>query len=114
MNIKNSVLDYIKYKQLNWYGHVQRMEEERLPRKILEWCPLGRGTKGRPRNSWMLKVTTEMREREIGDLEWVDRDGWKKKIKIKKYSLGTERCENIKNLYTNKEIIIIIIKYPVY
>ena len=21
MNIKNSVLDYIRYKQLNWYGH---------------------------------------------------------------------------------------------
>ena len=30
MNIKNSVLDYIRYKQLNWYGHVQRIDEERL------------------------------------------------------------------------------------
>ena len=26
MNIKNYVLDHIKYKQLNWHGHVQRME----------------------------------------------------------------------------------------
>ena len=34
MSVKNSVLDYIRYKQLNWYGHVQRMEEERLPRKF--------------------------------------------------------------------------------
>ena len=42
MNIKNSVLDYIRYRQLNWYGHVQRKNEERLPRKMLEWCPLGR------------------------------------------------------------------------
>ena len=33
MNIKNSVLDYIKYKQLNWYGHLQRMNEERLFKK---------------------------------------------------------------------------------
>ena len=24
MNIENSVLDYIRYKQLNWYDHVQR------------------------------------------------------------------------------------------
>ena len=24
-------------KQLNWVGHVQRMDEERLPRKVLEW-----------------------------------------------------------------------------
>ena len=27
MNIKNSVLGYMRYIQLNWYGHVQRMEE---------------------------------------------------------------------------------------
>jgi hypothetical protein len=44
---KNSALDYIRYKQLNWYGQVQRMCEKRLPRKILEWYPPG-GRKGRP------------------------------------------------------------------
>ena len=42
MNIKNSVLDYLKYKQLNRYGHVQRMNAERLPQKIVEWCPPGK------------------------------------------------------------------------
>ena len=55
MNITNSVLDYIRYKQLNRYGHVQRMDEERLPRKMLEWCPPGRRGKGRPHttpDSW--------------------------------------------------------------
>ena len=41
MNIKNSVLEYLRYKQLNRYGHVQRMDEERLPRKIFEWFPPG-------------------------------------------------------------------------
>ena len=25
MNVKNPCLDYIRYQQLNWYGHVQRM-----------------------------------------------------------------------------------------
>jgi hypothetical protein len=37
-----------------------------------------------------------MRKRGISDLEWVDREGWRK-------------CENIKNLYIIKIIIIIII-----
>ena len=46
MNIKNSVIDYISYKQLNWYSHVQRVVEERLPRKILGWCSPGRRRKG--------------------------------------------------------------------
>ena len=82
MNIKNPVLDYRRYKQLNWYGHVQRMDQERLPRRILEWCPAGRRRNERPRSSWMQGVTTGMREREIGDLEWVDREWWGKKISL--------------------------------
>ena len=82
MNIKNSILDYIRYKQLNWYDHVHRMDQERLPRRILEWCPRGRLIMGRPRNSWMQKVTTGMKERGIGDLEWVDREGWRNKINL--------------------------------
>ena len=82
MNIKNSVLDYIRYKQLNLYGHVQRMDQERLPRRILEWYPTGRRRKGRPRNSWMPEVTTGMRERGIGELERVDREGWRKNINL--------------------------------
>ena len=46
-NIKNCLLDYIRYKQMNWYGHVQRKNVERLLQKILECCPPGR-SKGRP------------------------------------------------------------------
>ena len=33
MNIKNLVLEYIRYEQLNWYGHVRRMNEKRIPKK---------------------------------------------------------------------------------
>ena len=62
MNIINYVLDYIRYKQFNWYDHVQRMDEERLPRRNLEWCQPGRQRKGRPHNSWMQEVTKGMRE----------------------------------------------------
>jgi hypothetical protein len=35
MKVARSLLDDIKTKQLRWYGHVQRMEEERLPKKKL-------------------------------------------------------------------------------
>ena len=27
MSIKNSILDYMRYKQLDWCGHVQRMKK---------------------------------------------------------------------------------------
>jgi hypothetical protein len=34
MDIRNTILDEIRVKQLVWYGHVQRMAEERLPQKF--------------------------------------------------------------------------------
>jgi hypothetical protein len=32
VKVTRSLLEDIKTKQLRWYGHVQRMEEERLPK----------------------------------------------------------------------------------
>ena len=69
MNIKHFVLDCVSYKQLNWYGYLQRMDEERLSRRILEWYSPGRRRKGIPRNSWMQEVTRGIRERGIDNLE---------------------------------------------
>jgi len=34
MNVTRSLLEDIKTKQLKWYGHVQRMEEGRLPKMV--------------------------------------------------------------------------------
>ena len=34
MNVTRSLLEDIKTKQLKLYGHVQRMEEGRLPKKL--------------------------------------------------------------------------------
>jgi len=39
MNVTRSLLDDIKKKQLKWYGHVQRMEEGRLPKNVMKWSP---------------------------------------------------------------------------
>jgi hypothetical protein len=41
MNVTRSLLEDIKTK-LKWYGHVQRMEEGRLPKKVMKWSPPGR------------------------------------------------------------------------
>jgi hypothetical protein len=48
MIVTRYVLDDVKTKQLQWYGHVQRMEEGRLPKRVLEWRPSGRRKRGRP------------------------------------------------------------------
>jgi len=48
MNVTWSLLDDIKTKQRKRYGNVQRMEEGRLPKKVMKWNPPGRRKLGRP------------------------------------------------------------------
>jgi hypothetical protein len=52
LNLTRSLLDDIKTKQLQWYGHVQRMEEGRLPKEVMKGCPPGRRKRGRPKLTW--------------------------------------------------------------
>ena len=49
MNLIRSLLEDINTKQLQWYGHVQRMEEGRLPKEVMKWRPPGRRKRGRPK-----------------------------------------------------------------
>jgi len=63
MNVTRSLLDDIKTKQLQWYGHVQRMEEGRLPIEVMKWCPAGRTKRGRPKLTWAEGIRELMGEK---------------------------------------------------
>jgi hypothetical protein len=43
--------DITERKRLQWYGHVKRMPEDRIPKLIMEWIPLERRKRGRPRKT---------------------------------------------------------------
>ena len=36
---KPDIVDIIERKRLQWYGHVKRMQDERLSKLIMEWIP---------------------------------------------------------------------------
>jgi hypothetical protein len=48
MNVTRFLLEDIKTKQLQWYGHVQRMEEGRLPKKYWNGDHQGEGNEADP------------------------------------------------------------------
>ena len=52
MDVARSILDDIKIQQLQSYGHVQRMEEGRLPKEVVKWSPPGRRKRGRSKLTW--------------------------------------------------------------
>ncbi|XP_030750470.1 uncharacterized protein LOC115878198 [Sitophilus oryzae] len=74
MEVKHRITDDIKINQLRWYGHVQRMEESRIPKKILNWTPQGKRKRGRPRRSWREGIYGDIRTRGIDENLWKDRD----------------------------------------
>jgi hypothetical protein len=37
MGMEKNILERIEQKQLQWYGHVKRTENDRLSKTIMEW-----------------------------------------------------------------------------
>ena len=54
-------------------GHVKRMQEERLPKLIMEWIPEERRERGRPRKTWMEGVQAAMKTRHLETDQWLNR-----------------------------------------
>ena len=66
--------------QLQCYGHVQRMEEGRLPKEVMKWRPPGRRKRGRPKHTWAEGIRGLMGEKGLMEEDWNDRGNWRKKI----------------------------------
>jgi IS5 family transposase len=70
---KLDITDIIEKKRLQWYGHVKRMAEERLPKLIMEWIPRERRKRGRPRKTWMEGVQAAMTTGNLEPDQWRNR-----------------------------------------
>ena len=80
---KPTVIETIRLNKLRWFWHVQRMEENRIPKRLL--C-MNLGTtrlRGRPRNRWQDEVRKDGRI--VGGEGWQDkvhnREEWKKLLR---------------------------------
>jgi hypothetical protein len=68
---KPTVTETIKLNRLCWFGHVQRVEGNRIPKRVL-YMNLGTRLRGRSRNRWQDEV------REDGRI--VGGEGWQEKV----------------------------------
>ena len=81
---KPSITETIKLNRLRWFGHVQRMEENRIAKRVL-YMNLGTTRlRGRPRNRWQDEVREDGRiVGGEGLQEKVhDREEWKKLLRM--------------------------------
>jgi hypothetical protein len=81
---KPTIIETIRLNRLRWFGHVQRMEDNRIPKRVL--C-INLGTtrlRGRPRSRWQEEVKEDGRK--VGGEGWQekvhDREEWKKLLRM--------------------------------
>ena len=71
MVIKPTITETVRLNRLRWFGHVQRMEENKFPQNVLYMNLETIRLRGRPRNRWQDKVSEDARV--IGAKGWKER-----------------------------------------
>lgn len=77
------IITSIKIARLRWAGHVKRMDECEIPRKVMEYGIAGGRRVGRPKLRWMDCVMDDIKR--LGVKNWwtvaKDRDRWRRILK---------------------------------
>jgi hypothetical protein len=56
---------FIKAQRIKWLGHIQRMDQARPTRKLLNWKPMGIRPVGRPRQQWQEDVMEDLNKMKV-------------------------------------------------
>jgi hypothetical protein len=66
-------------KGLSWFGHLHRIPEERMVKRVYKWNPILTRTLRRPKNRWEDGIINDMKKLKIKD--WTiciqNRNKWK-------------------------------------
>jgi hypothetical protein len=81
---------YKKSRRITWLGHVMRMDEKRIPKRVIEWKPTGRRIRGRPRKRWIEHIDEDIQS--MGIRGWrnlsKERTDWRRITKKAKTDSG--------------------------
>jgi hypothetical protein len=56
-----NIINYVKSQRLSWFGHINRMPETSVVKKMYKWKPLTR----RPKSRWEEDIRNDMRRMQI-------------------------------------------------
>jgi hypothetical protein len=74
-----NIVKWIKGQRISWLGHLERMEEDRMPIKIFTQETDGTRRRGRPRKGWREEVERDLEM--LGERRWrelvIDREKWR-------------------------------------
>jgi hypothetical protein len=62
---RKNIINHIKAQRLSWFGHLHRMPEERMVKRVYKWKPMLTGPLGRPKNRWEDDIINDMKKLKI-------------------------------------------------
>jgi hypothetical protein len=68
------IVRFNKAKRIKWLGHVQRMDQARPTRKLLDRKPMGIRPVGRPRQRWKKNVMEDLKKLKVKHWKEMARD----------------------------------------
>jgi len=63
------IVRFINAQRIKWLGHIQRMDQARPTRKLLDWKPMGTRPVGKPRQRRQEDVMEDLKKAESQKLE---------------------------------------------
>ena len=74
-----NIINYIKTQRLSWFGHLERIPEERMVKRVHKWKSILTRPLGRPKNRWEYDIINDIKNLKIKN--WTsciqDRNKWK-------------------------------------
>ena len=91
-------INYIKAQRLAWFGHVERMPNNNMVKKIYVWSAALTSSLGRPKNRWKDDVKCDITRMKIANWKSCirNRTKWKKFVEMAKTSLKLYRLKKKK------------------
>ena len=90
MSKGENIVKWVKGQRISWLGHPERMDEDRMPKKIFTRELEGTRRRGRPRKRWKEEVERDIQE--LGGRRWkefvTDRKKWKDIVRQAKARSG--------------------------
>jgi len=90
MSKGENMVQWIKGQRISWLGHLERMEEDRMPKKIFTQELEGTRRRGRPKKRWKEEVERDLQV--LGVRRWrelvADRKKWKDIVRQAKAHSG--------------------------
>jgi len=90
MSKGENIVKWIKGRRISWLGHLERMEEDRMPKKVFTEELEGMRRRGRPRERWKEEVERDLQV--LGVRRWrelvAERKKWKDIVRQAKAHSG--------------------------